>query len=107
MGPLCPCPNSKKPMKKVPGAFHGAPYRPQALGQRPSFQMVSPPWLRGCIYASIYQGRTDDSWGPRAIGDHGAPVPSPTLKPHPKKPMKGTRGISWGPLLTLVPWAPY
>ncbi|CAI9610098.1 unnamed protein product [Staurois parvus] len=20
MGPLCPCPNSKKPMKKVPGA---------------------------------------------------------------------------------------
>ncbi|CAI9613865.1 unnamed protein product, partial [Staurois parvus] len=26
MGPLCPCPNSKKPMKKVPGASHGAPY---------------------------------------------------------------------------------
>ncbi|CAI9555496.1 unnamed protein product [Staurois parvus] len=26
MGPLCPCPNSKKPMKKVPGATHGAPY---------------------------------------------------------------------------------
>ncbi|CAI9543074.1 unnamed protein product [Staurois parvus] len=25
-GPLCPCPNSKKPMKKVPGASHGAPY---------------------------------------------------------------------------------
>ncbi|CAI9590147.1 unnamed protein product [Staurois parvus] len=23
MGPLCPCPNSKKPMKKVPGASHG------------------------------------------------------------------------------------
>ncbi|CAI9611617.1 unnamed protein product [Staurois parvus] len=22
-----------------------------------------------------------------------------------KKPMKGTRGISWGPLLTLGPWA--
>ncbi|CAI9574511.1 unnamed protein product [Staurois parvus] len=22
MGPLCPCPNSKKPMKKVPGASH-------------------------------------------------------------------------------------
>ncbi|CAI9607467.1 unnamed protein product [Staurois parvus] len=22
----CPCPNSKKPMKKVPGASHGAPY---------------------------------------------------------------------------------
>ncbi|CAI9622499.1 unnamed protein product, partial [Staurois parvus] len=41
MGPLCPCPNSKKPMKKVPGAFHGAPYCPRALGQCPSFQMVS------------------------------------------------------------------
>ncbi|CAI9584422.1 unnamed protein product [Staurois parvus] len=26
MGPLCPCPNSKKPMKKVTGASHGAPY---------------------------------------------------------------------------------
>ncbi|CAI9606680.1 unnamed protein product [Staurois parvus] len=25
MGPLCPCPNSKKPMKKVPGTSHGAP----------------------------------------------------------------------------------
>ncbi|CAI9578904.1 unnamed protein product [Staurois parvus] len=46
------------------------------------------------------QVRTDNSWGPRAIGDHGAPVSSPTIKPHPKKPMKGTRGISWGPLLT-------
>ncbi|CAI9561934.1 unnamed protein product [Staurois parvus] len=30
-------------MKKVPGASHGAPYLPQALGQCPSFQMVSPP----------------------------------------------------------------
>ncbi|CAI9602099.1 unnamed protein product [Staurois parvus] len=26
MGPLCPCPNSKNPMKKVPEASHGAPY---------------------------------------------------------------------------------
>ncbi|CAI9605278.1 unnamed protein product [Staurois parvus] len=26
MGPLCPCPNSKKPMKKVPGASHEASY---------------------------------------------------------------------------------
>ncbi|CAI9558245.1 unnamed protein product, partial [Staurois parvus] len=38
MGPLCPCPNSKKPMKKVPGASHGAPYRPRALGQLPNGQ---------------------------------------------------------------------
>ncbi|CAI9620487.1 unnamed protein product, partial [Staurois parvus] len=30
-------------MKKVPGESHGAPYCPLALGQCPSFQMVSPP----------------------------------------------------------------
>ncbi|CAI9583524.1 unnamed protein product [Staurois parvus] len=40
------------------------------------------------------QGRTDNSWGPRAIGDHGAPVSLPKLK---KAYEKGTRGISWGP----------
>ncbi|CAI9586255.1 unnamed protein product, partial [Staurois parvus] len=51
------------------------------------------------------QGQTDNSWGPQAIGDHGAPVSWPTLKPHPKKPMKGTRDISWGPLLTPGPRA--
>ncbi|CAI9572395.1 unnamed protein product [Staurois parvus] len=39
------------------------------------------------------QVQTDNSWGPWAIGNHGATVSSPTLKPHPKKPMKGTRGI--------------
>ncbi|CAI9582975.1 unnamed protein product [Staurois parvus] len=38
--------------------------------------------------------------GPRAIGDHGAPVSLPKLK---KAYEKGTRGISWGPLLTLGP----
>ncbi|CAI9536321.1 unnamed protein product, partial [Staurois parvus] len=37
------------------------------------------------------------SWGPPAIGDHGAPVSLPKLK---KAYEKGTRGISWGPLLT-------
>ncbi|CAI9589161.1 unnamed protein product, partial [Staurois parvus] len=42
------------------------------------------------------------SWGPRAIGDHGAPVSLPTLK---KAYEKGTRGISWGPLLTPGPRA--
>ncbi|CAI9570741.1 unnamed protein product [Staurois parvus] len=52
MGPLCPCPNSKKPMKKVPGASHGAPYLPRALRQCPSFQMVSPP-LAETIRSSI------------------------------------------------------
>ncbi|CAI9605257.1 unnamed protein product, partial [Staurois parvus] len=48
------------------------------------------------------QGRTDKSWGPRAIGDHGAPVSLPKLK---KAYEKGTRGISWGPLLTPDPRA--
>ncbi|CAI9535813.1 unnamed protein product, partial [Staurois parvus] len=41
-------------------------------------------------------------WGPRAIGDHGAPVSFPTLK---KAYKKGTRGISWSPLLTPGPQA--
>ncbi|CAI9532934.1 unnamed protein product, partial [Staurois parvus] len=54
---------------------------------------------------SLSQGWTDNSWGPQAIGDHGAPVSLSTLKPHPKKPMKGTRGNSWGPLLTPGPRA--
>ncbi|CAI9566312.1 unnamed protein product, partial [Staurois parvus] len=26
------------------------------------------------------QGRTDNSWGPRTIGDHGTPVSLPKLK---------------------------
>ncbi|CAI9548949.1 unnamed protein product, partial [Staurois parvus] len=48
------------------------------------------------------QGRTANSWGPQAIGDHGAPVSLPKLK---KVYEKGTRGISWGPLLTPGPRA--
>ncbi|CAI9582835.1 unnamed protein product [Staurois parvus] len=48
----------------------------------------------------LSQGWTDNSWGPRAIGDHGAPVSLPKLK---KAYEKGTRGISWGPLLTPSP----
>ncbi|CAI9600619.1 unnamed protein product, partial [Staurois parvus] len=39
----------------------------------------------------IFTGRTDNSWGPRAIGDHGAPVSLPKLK---KAYEKGTRGVS-------------
>ncbi|CAI9576400.1 unnamed protein product [Staurois parvus] len=59
MGHLCPCPNSKKSMKKVPGASHGAPYCPWALGQCPSFQMVIPPltwcrYMKKKIYIYIY-----------------------------------------------------
>ncbi|CAI9548924.1 unnamed protein product [Staurois parvus] len=52
--------------------------------------------------ASPTQGPTDNSWGPRAIGDHGAPVSLPKLK---KAYKKGTKGISWGPLLTPGPRA--
>ncbi|CAI9552071.1 unnamed protein product [Staurois parvus] len=46
------------------------------------------------------KGRTDNSLGPQAIGDHGAPVSLPKLK---NAYEKGTRGISWGPLLTPGP----
>ncbi|CAI9596728.1 unnamed protein product [Staurois parvus] len=42
---------------------------------------------------SSMQGRTDNSWGPRAIGDHGAPVSLPKLE---KKPMKKVPGASHG-----------
>ncbi|CAI9577264.1 unnamed protein product, partial [Staurois parvus] len=49
-----------------------------------------------------HMGRTDNSWGPRAIGDHGASVSLPKPK---KAYEKGTRGISWGPLLTPGPRA--
>ncbi|CAI9604871.1 unnamed protein product, partial [Staurois parvus] len=32
------------------------------------------------VYKSTPQGWTDNSWGPCAIGDHGAPVSLPKLK---------------------------
>ncbi|CAI9532591.1 unnamed protein product, partial [Staurois parvus] len=54
------------------------------------------------MISALIQGQTDNSWGPRAIGDHGAPVSLPKLK---KAYEKGTRGISWGPLLTPSPRA--
>ncbi|CAI9571440.1 unnamed protein product, partial [Staurois parvus] len=46
------------------------------------------------------RGGLTNSWGPRAIGDHGAPVSLPKLK---KAYEKGTGGTSWGPLLTPRP----
>ncbi|CAI9616473.1 unnamed protein product, partial [Staurois parvus] len=46
---------------------------------------------RLCLYD---QGRTDNSWGPRAIGDHGASVSLPKLK---KTYEKGSRGHLMGP----------
>ncbi|CAI9570586.1 unnamed protein product, partial [Staurois parvus] len=53
-------------------------------------------WNQGTILRAVSwgQGWTDNSWGPRAIGDHGAPVSLPKLK---KAYEKGTRGISWAP----------
>ncbi|CAI9607560.1 unnamed protein product, partial [Staurois parvus] len=90
MGPLCPCPNSKKPMKKC--GRHAI----RTKGTRPQVRISLCGW---CMDVRV-QGRTDNSWGPRAIGDHGAPVSLPKLK---KAYEKGTRGISWGPLLTEFP----
>ncbi|CAI9572073.1 unnamed protein product [Staurois parvus] len=55
-----------------------------------------------CVLLGNIQRRTDNSWGPRAIGDHWAPVSLPKLKIAYEK---GTRGISWGPLLTPGPRA--
>ncbi|CAI9602557.1 unnamed protein product, partial [Staurois parvus] len=77
---------------------------PRALGQCPSARMVSPPLVQMSFRKrdDVFQGRTDNSWGPWAIGDHGAPVSLPKLK---KAYEKGTRGISWGPLLTPGPRA--
>ncbi|CAI9580288.1 unnamed protein product, partial [Staurois parvus] len=43
------------------------------------------------------QGQTDNSWGPRAIGNHGAPMSSPTLTPHPKKAYERYQGHLMGP----------
>ncbi|CAI9575465.1 unnamed protein product, partial [Staurois parvus] len=70
------------------------------------------PWILECNSSSseyrssklecCNQGLTDNSWGPRAIGDHGPPVSLPELK---KAYEKGTRDISWGPLLTRGPRA--
>ncbi|CAI9620931.1 unnamed protein product [Staurois parvus] len=47
MGPLCPCPNSKKPIKKVSGASHGAPLLtlgPQAVPEFPNGQSTPGPY---------------------------------------------------------------
>ncbi|CAI9615974.1 unnamed protein product [Staurois parvus] len=45
-------------------------------------------------FSYAVEGRTENSWGPWAIGDHGAPVSLPKPK---KAYEKGTRDISWGP----------
>ncbi|CAI9601356.1 unnamed protein product [Staurois parvus] len=45
MGPLCPCPNSKKTYEKVTKSISWGSLLTRALGQCPSFQMVSPPLI--------------------------------------------------------------
>ncbi|CAI9556424.1 unnamed protein product, partial [Staurois parvus] len=51
-----------------------------------SFSTRLPTTLSQSHYKSLIttitmtHGWTDNSWGPRAIGDHGAPVSLPTLK---------------------------
>ncbi|CAI9623589.1 unnamed protein product [Staurois parvus] len=44
MGPLCPCPHPKKPMKKANERYQGHHMGPPTdLGQCPIARMVSPP----------------------------------------------------------------
>ncbi|CAI9562521.1 unnamed protein product, partial [Staurois parvus] len=46
-----------------------------------TMQRINPLGSTVSITSMFYcQGRTDNSWGPRAIGDHGAPVSLPKLK---------------------------
>ncbi|CAI9615096.1 unnamed protein product, partial [Staurois parvus] len=58
------------------------------------------PKVHGIMVGS--RGGLTTHGAPRTIGDHGAPVSLPKLK---KAYEKGTRGISWGPLLTPGPRA--
>ncbi|CAI9544100.1 unnamed protein product, partial [Staurois parvus] len=92
MGPLCPCTKLKKAYEK------GLNTLDLSWPSHPRFNdNFAPSELQ-----THKQGRTDNSWGPQAIGDHGAPVSLPKLK---RAYEKGTRGISWGPLLTPGPRA--
>ncbi|CAI9599720.1 unnamed protein product, partial [Staurois parvus] len=46
-----------------------------------TMQRINPLGSTMSITSMLYcEGRTDNSWGPRAIGDHGAPVSMPKLK---------------------------
>ncbi|CAI9597044.1 unnamed protein product, partial [Staurois parvus] len=46
-----------------------------------TMQRINPLGSTVRISSMLYcQGRTDNSWGPRAIGDHGAPVSLSKLK---------------------------
>ncbi|CAI9532723.1 unnamed protein product, partial [Staurois parvus] len=46
-----------------------------------TLQRINPLGSTVSVTSMLYcQGRTDNSWGPWAIGDHGAPVSLPKLK---------------------------
>ncbi|CAI9601690.1 unnamed protein product, partial [Staurois parvus] len=75
----------------------------QSLGPHiQAYTQNVPVYLDASIQYQPDQGWNDNSWGPWAIGDHGASVSLPKLK---KTYEKGTRGILWGPLLTPGPRA--
>ncbi|CAI9548577.1 unnamed protein product [Staurois parvus] len=61
MGPLCPCPNSKKPMKKcILGYLIPAiPLNNRKLKLNKSLSKAA-----GAVSERCHQGRTDNSWGP-------------------------------------------
>ncbi|CAI9574092.1 unnamed protein product [Staurois parvus] len=87
MGPLCPCPHSKKPTNKVPGAFHGALLTP---GPRDTTQTHR---IQVSISTHLTRGGLTTHGAPRAIGDYdGALVSLPKLK----MPMKKVPGASHG-----------
>ncbi|CAI9567298.1 unnamed protein product, partial [Staurois parvus] len=49
------------------------------------------------LLSVLYQGRTDNSWGPRAIGDHGAPESLPKPKLAYEKNKERYQGHLFGP----------
>ncbi|CAI9602223.1 unnamed protein product, partial [Staurois parvus] len=53
------------------------------------------PFLPSVI--STEQGRTDNSWGPRAIGDHGGPCVLTHTQTTPKKAYERYQGHLMGP----------
>ncbi|CAI9607032.1 unnamed protein product [Staurois parvus] len=57
MEPLCPCPNSKKPMKKVPGSSHGAPIDPRPSGSARVSKWSVCPWVHQQIRKMERKGR--------------------------------------------------
>ncbi|CAI9546262.1 unnamed protein product [Staurois parvus] len=63
MGPLCPCPNSKKPMKKVPGHLMGPPTDPGPSGSARVSKWSVRPWSLPTTRPFTYmRGGSGNSW---------------------------------------------